>query len=190
MSGYRIVLGSASPRRKELLGALVDGFEVRVADVDETCYLPSPAQYAMYNATKKAMAIPLAREELLVCADTVVSVRNEILGKPHSHKEALAMLQHLNGCVNTVYTGVCLRTLDSLDIFVAASEVRIDMSDQALRRYAASDLPLDKAGAYGIQDEGLVAHLLSGSLSNVIGLPQEDLQRHLARYGQKGDNHV
>lgn len=183
MNTYRVVLGSASPRRKELLREIVADYEVRTADVDERCLLPSPAQYVMYTAGKKSTAIAIASDELLITADTTVCFGREFLGKPHTDEEATAMLHALNGRVNVVYTGVCLRTLSSLCFFAEASEVRISMTESEIARYVAEGSAMDKAGAYGIQDENMRAELLSGTLSNVIGLPVEALAKRLARYG-------
>ena len=183
MSNYRVVLGSASPRRKELLGQLTPHFSIRVAEVDEHCLLSSPTQYVMYTAGKKALAVSIADDELIVSADTIVCFEGKFLGKPADDADAKRMLMMQNGKVNTVYTGVCLRTVRSLEFFVEASDVRIDMTEPQIDHYIAGGYARDKAGAYGIQDPDMHAVLLSGSLSNVIGLPTEALEAHLARYG-------
>ncbi len=182
MEKYSIVLGSASPRRKEILGQIVPRFEVRLAQVDEQCRLTNPAQYVMYTAGKKAAAIGIATGELLICADTIVCFDRAFLGKPIDDRDAKRMLMAQNGKINTVYTGVCLRTTDRVDFFCEASEVRIDMSEAEIDEYIACGLARDKAGAYGIQDAKMRATLLSGSLSNVIGLPKEALAERLAHW--------
>ena len=183
MNNYRVVLGSASPRRKELLGQLVPLFSIRIAEVDEHCLLTSPTQYVMYTAGKKAMAVSIDEDELLVSADTIVYFEGKFLGKPVDDVDAKRMLVMQNGKVNTVYTGVCLRTAHSIEFFVEDSAVRIDMTEPQRDHYIAGGYARDKAGAYGIQDPDMHAVLLSGSLSNVIGLPTEALAEHLARYG-------
>ena len=183
MKSLRVILGSASPRRKEILGELVPHFEVRVSDVDERCLLPVPTQYVMYTAAKKSLAIPIKEDELLVTADTIVCLGNRYLGKPTDQEDAKRMLLDLNHRVNTVYTGVCLRTANRVDLFYEASDVRIDMTEQQIGDYVATGSPMDKAGAYGIQDPLLTATLLKGSIENVIGLPKDALKKHLAAFG-------
>lgn len=175
-------MGSASPRRKELLAQLVPHYAVRVSHADECCTLPNPAQHAMFTAGQKAWALAVAPDELLVCADTIVWCDNAFLGKPLDSADARAMLGRINRKINKVYTGVCLRTATQSDFFVEESAVYIDMTDSQLDAYVATGAPLDKAGAYGIQDDLLQAKLVAGSLSNVIGLPLEALRRHLAAY--------
>lgn len=181
----KIVLGSASPRRKQLLGRVVSDFEVRRSSADERCLLTSPAQYVMYTAAKKARGVRLAEGEWLVTADTIVCHKGAFLGKPTSDEDAKRMLTSLNHSVNTVYTGVCLTDGTRYDLFFEASEVRIDMTDAAIDAYVSAGYARDKAGAYGIQDPTLTATTLSGSLDNVVGLPVEALRRHLAAFGYK-----
>ena len=178
----KVILGSASPRRRELLAEITPSFDIRVSHADEHCTLPDPVQRVMFTAGRKAQALSVGADELIVCADTIVTCQGRVLGKPADSAEATQMLTLLNHNVNSVYTGVCLRTTHSWDFFCARSDVRIDMTPQALAAYVATGSPLDKAGAYGIQDELLSATLLSGSLSNVIGLPVESLREHLAPF--------
>lgn len=177
------ILGSASPRRKELLARLVGSFDIRVSDANEACSLAVPSMRAMYTAGQKALAIEVGDDELLICADTIVWCDGRFLGKPKDEQDADEMLRFLNNKINVVYTGVCLRTKNSLDFFCAASGVKIAMTQEEIDRYVASGCPMDKAGAYGIQDPLLNATLVYGSLSNVIGLPLEALQDHLRRMG-------
>lgn len=179
---YSIVLGSASPRRKELLAQLVNDFTVCVADVDEACLLPSPSQHVMYTAYRKSRAIPLIRGQLLITADTLVCLDDCFLGKPITAQQAIDMLHALNHRLHHVYTGVCLRTMDSVDYFAVCTTVRVDMTTDQILQYVATGSPMDKAGAYGIQDPLMHATVTDGSLSNVIGLPQEALAHKLQRY--------
>ena len=183
MKAWSVILGSASPRRKEILGEIIPRFEVRVSDANERCLLTAPAQYVLYTAAKKSLAIPLNAGELLLTADTIVCLGTHFLGKPRDDADARRMLLDLNHRVNTVYTGVCLRTLDKIDLFYEASDVRIDMTDAEIDAYVATGSPLDKAGAYGIQDPNLNATLLAGSIENVIGLPKAMVAKHLAAFG-------
>lgn len=182
MKRRTVVLGSASPRRRELLRTICPSYEIRVADVDEHCLLTDPAQYAMYTAGKKAAAIAIREDEMLVCADTIVYFGGRFLGKPRDEAEATAMLTAMNGRINTVYTGVCIKSAQGMEFFVAASDVRIDMTEAAIADYVAGGNAMDKAGAYGIQDDNFHAVLVNGTMSNVVGLPIEALAKHLAKY--------
>ena len=177
-----LVLGSASPRRKELLQPIAD-FSIRLADCNEDCTLSDPAQRVMYTAGLKAAAIPLYEGELLLCADTLVYCRGRFLGKPHTPAEAKEMLQFINRCPNYVYTGVCLRSQSNTEFFYALSTVVMDMTEAEIDRYILSGSPMDKAGAYGIQDEDFKGTLTQGSLSNVIGLPVELVKERLQMLG-------
>ena len=185
MKPYRIVLGSASPRRKELLSRIVPTFEVRPSSVDERCLLTSPTQYVMYTAAKKALGTDVQDGEILLTADTIVTIDGAFLGKPADDRDAVSMLKRLNHRVNTVYTGVCLRTTDSIELFYEASDVRIDMTEAEIEAYVAAGYAADKAGAYGIQDPTLRATLLRGSLDNVIGLPVEAVAARLVAFTRR-----
>ncbi|HET9783818.1 MAG TPA: Maf family protein [Terriglobales bacterium] len=174
MSGERIVLASASPRRRELLIAAGFVVEVRPADVDETPLLGEvPAAYVARLARAKTFAVSAQPEEVVLGADTTVVVDDDILAKPADDAEAAAMLRRLSSRSHRVLTGVCLRRGAHQAEEVEATEVWFDpLSESDIAAYVASGEPRDKAGAYAIQ--GRAARFIpriAGSYSNVVGLP-------------------
>lgn len=185
---FPVVLASASPRRRELLAKLVREFEVVPAEVDEAAIDdPDPWVMAQRSAREKALAVARLRPDALVIAgDTVVALRCgggwRQLGKPGDEEDARAMLRDLAGRTHTVVTGVCLKWPGGLSAFTESSEVTFrEISDDEIAAYVATGSPLDKAGAYGLQDESqsFVAKV-EGPLDNVIGLPLEKLEDALA----------
>lgn len=182
LSNYKIVLASNSPRRKELLAQLGLDFSVRtLADVDES--FPSGLtneQTACYIAKKKAeaYAAQMADDELIITADTIVCSEGKVLGKPVDAADAKLMLQQLSGRTHQVVTGVALVTKTKQTDFAVTSDVTFaQLSDAEIAYYVAHYRPMDKAGAYGIQEWiGLVAvEELRGSFFNVMGLPVQRL---------------
>lgn len=179
---YRIVLASNSPRRKELLQSLGLNFSVRtLLGIDES-YPPElrGGDIARHIAEKKAAAYqPTMRDdELLIAADTIVSLNGRVMGKPHDTDEARAMLAALAGQTHQVITGVAVRTKTRAESFNVTSDVRFaPLSEAEIDYYVTNYLPLDKAGAYGIQEWiGLVGvEELHGSYFNVMGLPVQRL---------------
>ena len=179
------ILASASPRRKELLGELIKEFEILPADCDEDVEADYPETLVKALAEKKAVCVAgleQAKNKAVLGADTVVALGNEVLGKPKDEADAMRMLRALSGRAHEVYTGVCVilptgeRIVDS-----ACTRVYFNrLTDEAIQAYIATGSPMDKAGAYGIQDGGLVARI-EGSYSNVVGLPQELLQAILTK---------
>lgn len=170
----RVILASASPRRRELLRRLLPDFEVIASAVDETLH-PGPLTDAVERlAEAKARAVAAACGDAVVLgADTIVVIDGDALGKPADGKEALAMLRRLRGRVHEVLTGVAVVAGGRA---VAATEVtRVLMArypDDLVERYVASGAPLDKAGAYAIQDlDGALVEGFVGSYTNVVGLP-------------------
>lgn len=193
----KIILASNSPRRKELLAGLDIRFEVRVLNgIDEQYPVDLPlCEVPLYIAAKKASAYTVGEEELLVTADTVVIVDNEILGKPKDMADAYSMLRKISGKTHQVVTGVCLTTIDDQRSFTVTTEVEFKtLSDGEICFYIDQYHPFDKAGAYGIQEWiGYVGvKSLKGSYYNVMGLPvqriYEELTSHfglnIARYKQ------
>ena len=184
MSQYKIILSSNSPRRKELLAGLDLDFEVRVISGIDESY---PADLAVdqvpeYLARKKAAAYDIADNELVITADTIVTIDNMILGKPKNDAEAYGMLKMLSGRTHRVITGVCLSVKDRQRHFSVTSEVTFKvLTDQEIDYYIAKYHPLDKAGAYGIQEwigyVGVTA--LNGSYFNVVGLPVQRIYEEL-----------
>lgn len=175
---YKLILASNSPRRKELLAGLGLPFEVRVLqDIDESYPDDLPvSEVALYIAGKKADAYRtiVNDDELIITADTVVIVGNEILGKPVDEADAERMLRQLSGRTHQVTTGVCLLTASQERRFAVTTDVTFkELSDEEIRYYVTTYKPFDKAGAYGIQEWiGYVGvTCLHGSYYNVMGLP-------------------
>lgn len=185
---YRVILGSGSPRRKELLAMLDIDFEVRSAgDVDESYPADLPAEEVpLYLARKKSNAFlsGLRENELVITADTVVICDNNVLGKPADTDEAFRMLKMLSGRKHTVVTGLTVATREIQISDTAITEVEFaPLSDETIREYIDRYRPLDKAGAYGIQEWiGAVAVKgINGSFYNVMGLPLHLLTTLLLR---------
>jgi septum formation protein len=172
------VLASASPRRRELLRALCTEFDVVPSAVEETLE-PGPLAEAVRRlALRKARAVAATRPaDLVLGADTIVVVDGEVLGKPSGRPEAAAMLRRLRGRVHEVLTAVAVvdagRGREASE--TVRSRVRMRAyGDDEIAAYAATDEPLDKAGAYAIQGVGgALVEALEGSWSNVVGLPLE-----------------
>ena len=175
---YKLILASNSPRRKELLAGLGLPFEVRVLqDIDESYPDDLPvSEVALYIAGKKTDAYRaiVNDDELIITADTVVIVGDEILGKPVDEADAERMLRQLSGRIHQVTTGVCLLTASQERRFAVTTDVTFkELSDEEIRYYVTTYKPFDKAGAYGIQEWiGYVGvTCLHGSYYNVMGLP-------------------
>lgn len=183
-----VILASASPRRKELLGYVVPQFEIIPADVDET--LPeyiSAEECAEFLAVKKAEHISaLYPESVVIGSDTVVIVDGEILGKPAGEEDAYRMLKKLSGKIHTVVTGVCISKGEKKRSFSESTEVEFyPLSDKEIRDYIATGDPMDKAGAYGIQGEGcILIKGIKGDFFTVMGLPAARLKRELSAFAE------
>lgn len=178
---YKLILASGSPRRRQLLQDAGFEFEVRLKPTDEV--YPSdlePQQVPVYLACLKAAAFEgeLLTGELLITADTVVLLKGEILGKPRDRTDAIRMLHRLSGQKHTVVTGVCLKTADRQKSFSVSTDVFFkELTDDEITRYIDRYRPLDKAGAYGIQEWiGYIGiYRIEGSFYNVMGLPVQQL---------------
>lgn len=184
-----IVLASNSPRRRELLAGLGIEFEVRVLpDIDESYPADLPVmQIAEYIAHKKASAYLLTMKDndLVITADTVVIIGNEVLGKPKDEEDAKRMLRLISGKTHQVVTGVCLTTTKQQRHFSVSTDVTFkDLPKNEINYYITKYKPFDKAGAYGIQEwigyVGVTS--LNGSYFNVMGLPVQKLWEELKRY--------
>lgn len=189
VQNHKIILGSASPRRKELLKGLDLDFEVDSrSDFDEVCPPGTPAEEVpMLFARGKSEHFhrPLEKDEILITADTVVILDGRALGKPHSRDEAVSMLRALSGRKHEVRTAVCLRSLDKFRIFSVGSTVCFDeLSEEEISYYIDKYKPYDKAGAYGIQEWiGYVGISgIEGSYFNVMGLPVQRLWKELRTF--------
>ena len=183
----RIVLASASPRRRDLLRQIgLSEFTIRVSDAAED-YPPdlSPAAIVEYISREKAEAVPCAPDEIVIAADTMVFLDGQKLGKPADEADALRMLTALQGRRHTVRTGVTVRQGDRFLTESEATEVEFrPLSEAELRAYIATGEPMDKAGAYGAQGRGaLLVERLDGDFFNVMGLPVLRLSRMLEKFG-------
>lgn len=186
----RLLLASASPRRRQLLSFLdMDTEIVRLKNVDESYPSDLPAeQVAAYVAAKKRDAYDrskLASDEILITADTIVVKDGRVLGKPDSHESAIGMLRDLSGDIHRVVTGVTLSSADITREFSTVTDVKFaDLDDDEIRRYVDIYRPYDKAGAYGIQEWiGFIGvEWIRGCYYNVMGLPLHDLYRNLKTF--------
>lgn len=187
-----LILASASPRRQELLQLIGLPFEVIPSDFDEsTLELWPPDRHVLDSAAAKAENVAVRIEDgVIIGADTIVVVDQEVLGKPADEYHARRMLRMLSGRSHYVYTGVCAvrredgETVKAVRDFVR-TEVRFcDLSDAVIDAYVATGEPLDKAGAYGIQERAAVLiEGIVGDYFNVVGLPVYRLSRLLAEVG-------
>ncbi len=186
---YRIILASASPRRKELLSKLDIDFTVKVLrDVDESFPASLPVvQVPQYISRKKADAYrqEMQENDMVITADTVVAVGRRILGKPKSAEEARVMLKLLSDRYHRVVTGMTIMTAKRTETFATVSRVRFTrLNDEEIDYYISKYKPFDKAGAYGIQEWiGMVGITeLNGSYFNVMGLPVQRLYAKLKEF--------
>lgn len=184
----KLILASASPRRSELLHRMGFSFEICPAAVEEdNQHAEGPAQMVASNAALKAGAL-VARfpDSLVLGSDTTIALGDEVLNKPVDLQEARAMLQRLSGRSHTVFTAVALfwKAGELRDVFVERSEVNFKAFDDAvIDRYFDEVNPLDKAGAYGIQQaREMIIESVEGSVENVMGLPIQALERRLTEH--------
>lgn len=179
----RIVLASASPRRKELLQTAGVEFTVRVSDAEEQIAPGTPPQEAVQQlAGQKAQAVAaLCPDDLVIGADTVVALGNEILGKPQDAQDAARMLRALSGQTHAVFTGVCLMQGSRAETYYEKTLVTFyPLTEEEILDYVATGEPMDKAGAYGIQGRGCtLVREIRGDYCNVVGLPIASLCRRL-----------
>lgn len=183
---YKIVLASNSPRRKELLAGLGLEFVVRVPkDVEETYPAGTPiSDVPLHIARLKADAsrATMGADDLVITADTIVACDGRVLGKPTDLDCARQMLRSLSGRTHKVLTGVCITTAERQRAFTTETDVTFaQLTDEEIDYYVERYRPLDKAGAYGIQEwigyVGVAA--INGSFFNVMGLPVQRLYREL-----------
>ncbi len=186
---YNIVLASKSPRRRELLQSLGLEFTTKVLpDIDESYPASIPtADIPLYIAKEKADAYKeqLSDDTLLITADTLVIVDDQVLGKPTDAEEASRMLHVISGRTHHVITGVCMTTSQHQECFSVTTEVTFKtLTDSEINYYVSHYKPFDKAGAYGIQEWiGYVGVTgLKGSYYNVMGLPVQKIWEHLKAF--------
>ena len=170
----QLILASASPRRKELLGLFHIPFTIRVADIDETMDPKlSPADEVGRVSRMKALAVPREGDDVVIAADTIVVCQGRVLGKPHSPVEAVQTLQLLSGRDHQVMTGVTVVRGEQAETFTEVTDLHFrELTEKEIRAYVATGEPMDKAGSYGIQGgAALFCSHMVGDYYNVMGLP-------------------
>ena len=189
VEGYKVILASNSPRRKELLGGLGIDFEVRTLQGIDESY-PSTLRgedIPMHISAKKAEAYraTMADNEMIITADTIVYDNEKVLGKPRDREDAVRMLSQLSGHAHEVITGVSILTKSHTVQFASTSKVYfVALTDEEINYYVDTYKPFDKAGAYGIQEWiGFVGVTrIEGSYFNVMGLPIQRLYTELKNF--------
>lgn len=190
----KIILGSGSPRRKELLSQIGVPFEVRVSEKEEIYTQTIPKEIvkelALMKAENVASEIP-AKNTIVIGADTVVVHQDQILGKPKDEQDAFRMIQSLQGEMHQVYTGVAILNFDGdgeKTVISHAVETRVSvnpMSEEEIWKYVQSKEPMDKAGAYGIQGKfSAFIEKIEGDYFNVVGLPVSYVYQMLKQLGE------
>jgi len=180
-----LILASGSPRRRALLEEL--GFEpvVRIPDIDETPFPgEAPGPYVERLAIAKGAAVEAGTNDLVISADTIVTLDGQLLGKPTDDADAAVMLHQLSGRTHQVMTGVAVRTSDRTESFVEATIVHFaELTQDEIEWYIDTGEPHDKAGAYAIQGRGgAFVTAIEGSYDNVIGLPRFRLRTILTSH--------
>jgi len=179
------ILASKSPRRHYLLKQAGFDFEVQTLDVDESFDTElKKEEVPLFLAKKKALAFE-SKDKIIVTADTVVSLQDEIINKPENDEDAIAMLSKLSGRMHTVYSGVCIRKLDAIHSFTEATEVFFkELSAAEIEYYVKHYQPFDKAGAYGIQDWlGYIGvSRINGCFYNVMGFPVSRFYQEFSKF--------
>ena len=185
----KIILASNSPRRRELLAGLGYPYEVRVLDGIDESYPDTlrGSEVASYISRVKADAYrnTMAEDELIITADTIVCLDDKVLGKPADEAEAMAMIRSLSGRNHQVYTGVTILTSEASSTFVSCTDVTFAaLTEEEIQHYVVHYRPMDKAGAYGIQEWiGYIGvERIEGSYFNVMGLPVQRLYTELKKY--------
>lgn len=185
----KFILASASARRQELLKRIVDDFDIIVSDFEEKNveFKGDINKYVEEIALGKAKAVlnNVSDESIIISADTVVSFNNNILGKPTDEEDAFKMLKMLSGNTHKVYSGVCIINNKTKEIVCESFKTEVtfsEISDDRIKKYIKSGSPLDKAGSYGIQDEGGVfVESIRGDYYNVVGLPLNGTYKMIKR---------
>ncbi|MBU5483574.1 Maf-like protein [Clostridium sp. MSJ-11] len=188
----RIILASASERRKELLKRILGDFEVIVSqfDEDQVRFNGDCGNYVIELAKGKGMDVVSNIKDnnsLIIACDTVVFFNGKVLGKPKSEEEAFSMLKELSGNVHHVYSGIFIYNKETNSIMTdyICTEVKFsNLSDELIKKYIESKEPFDKAGAYGIQGYGgIFVERINGCYYNVVGLPLNSLYKMLKEMG-------
>jgi septum formation protein len=183
-----LILASKSPRRKELLSTLTTSFEIVVSNINEDLYkCNSPQETVLNIAFKKGEDIfQNHNNDAIISADTIVVIDNQIIGKPKDENDAIRILNLLSGHTHYVYTAYVIFHKDKVIKRLVESEVIFNKLDANLiNEYVKTGSPLDKAGAYGVQDNDKfpIVEKVNGSLTNVIGFPIEEIKKDLIELG-------
>ena len=183
----KVKLASKSPRRQELLGRIIDDFEIISKEIDEVypenLETKNVASY-LANLKAKSYMKGAQKNELYITADTLVVYNNEVLGKPNSKKDGFQMLNKLSGNTHYVYTGVSLLINENISSFSDVTKVTFyELKKEEIKYYIDFYKPMDKAGSYGIQDwMGYVGiKKMEGDFFNVMGLPLHRLYREIEK---------
>ena len=170
----QIILASQSPRRQELLKEIFPSFDIMPQDVKEDEKDPDPTKLVEKLALKKLNNLdPKYKDALIISADTIVWLDGKLFGKPHSKEDAINTLKQLSGTTHFVYTGVCIAYKGEKHVFYDESKIHFrELKEEEIIKYVNEKNPLDKAGAYGIQDGDMVKGY-EGSYSNIMGFPVE-----------------
>ncbi len=183
----KVILASASPRRQELIKLIFHSVEILPAECEETLPEGIGAREAVEYLSKiknEASSELTEKENLIVSADTVVSIDDEILGKPVDKEDARRMITLLSGKIHQVYTGVTLSLNGKVKTFSEKTDVEFfDLTEEEIEEYISSSEPYDKAGAYGIQGKaGLLVKGINGDYYNVVGFPIARLKREIQEF--------
>ncbi len=184
----KIILGSRSPRRRELFKILSLPFVTEESDYEEDLTKKlTPKKLAVTMSQGKARAVAKNKKDaIVIAADTLIAFQNKILGKPRSRKHAFAMLSKMSGRVHSVITGYTIIDTKTKKNLSKAIETKVyfrKLKPQEIKNYIKTDQPLDKAGAYGIQGLGqLLIQKIEGDYSNVVGLPLSSLVQSLEKF--------
>ncbi|MBL7996362.1 septum formation inhibitor Maf [bacterium] len=179
-----IILASASPRRAQILSQIGFNFKAVPSSIEETFTNHDPVQVARELAMNKAKEVAeIYPESIVIGADTIVFLNNQILGKPASEAEAIDMLRSLSGNTHVVYTAFAIiqKCVNKQIVDFETTEVTFrNISDEEIGVYVRSGSPMDKAGAYGIQDQSAVfVQKITGDFYNVVGLPISKIYHYL-----------
>lgn len=177
-----VILASASPRRQELIKQITSDFKVITADIDEDkSYVLSPLNAVLDIAKRKGEKIHKDHyEDLVISADTIVVYKGKIIGKPIDASDAKRILKELSNDIHEVITAYCLFKKDKLIEHYVISKVYFnELSDELIEDYVKTGSPLDKAGAYGVQDNNKfpIVKSIEGSITNVIGFPVDEIKQ-------------
>ncbi len=185
-----IILASSSPRRKALLKQIGLTFKVDVSNYDEDMenITLSPIELTeRYSSEKAKMVAKKYKNAIIIAADTVVYFKNKIYGKPHTKKNAIKMLKEFSGDWHEIITGFTIidtKTKKTMTSHVSSKVLFKKLSSEEIEAYVKTGEPLDKAGAYGIQEKGLVlVEEVNGDYSNVVGLPIPAVLKTLSKFG-------